>query len=166
MLAVTLVEPQIAANAGAIIRLCAATGAELHLVEPLGFFLDDKKLKRAGLGYLEMAKVYRHLGWKEFTKKMAPRRLLVFSSQGKIRYDERRYEKGDVLVFGAETHGLAPGILEAFSEDNRLFIPMRPGVRCLNLAMAAAVALYEASRQAGFEGWTQRAFFEEKGREE
>jgi tRNA (cytidine/uridine-2'-O-)-methyltransferase len=151
---VVLVAPEIAANTGNIVRLCANTGASLHLVEPLGFRLDDRHLRRAGLDYHDLATVTVHatlddaLGHGD----LAGARCYALSGRGARRYDEAGLGPGDVVVFGAERAGLSPAVLDRFPVDRRLRIPMRPGNRSLNLANAVAVVVYEAWRRAGFSG--------------
>jgi tRNA (cytidine/uridine-2'-O-)-methyltransferase len=152
MFDVVLVAPQIPTNTGNVIRLCANTGAGLHLVEPLGFRLDARSLRRAGLDYVELVDVSVHPGWDEAVGALAGRRLLGFSAAGTRRFDHVRYRPGDVLVFGAEAGGLPAGILGSFPAARRVHLPMRPGNRSLNLANAVAVAVYEAWRQHGFAG--------------
>jgi len=149
---VVLVAPEIAPNTGNIIRLCANTGAELHLVEPLGFSLDDRSLKRAGLDYHELASLHVHADFAEAAKSLSDRRLFTFGSGHRRPYTEVSFDDGDVLVFGAERHGLSSGVAQAVPEDQRLTIPMQPGNRSLNLANAVSVVVYEAWRQMGFAG--------------
>jgi len=152
MLEIVLVQPEIPPNAGNVIRLAANTGARLHLVEPLGFSMDHRQLKRAGLDYHDMANVTVHRAWKEFLKEMAERRMFAFTTKAKRVYAEVRYATGDVLVFGPETSGLPESILEEFKPDMRLRLPMRAGNRSLNLSNAVAVVVYEAWRQLRFLG--------------
>ena len=147
-----LVAPEIATNTGNIIRLCANTGTGLHLVEPLGFRLDDSSLRRAGLDYHELAPVTVHADIDDLVTRLGPRRRLGFSSHGHRRLDEVRFEPDDVVVFGAERGGLSVGHLAAIAPDELVRIPMRPGNRSLNLANAVAVVVYEAWRQHGFDG--------------
>ena len=153
MFAVVLVHPEIPPNTGNVIRLTANTATELHLVEPLGFRMDDRELKRAGLDYHEYARVRVHADFAACRAALdadAPRRWFALTTQAtKSMYDER-FAPGDVLVFGQESTGLSGGILEAFPPEQRLRIPMQPGVRSLNLSNAVAVAVYEAWRQQGF----------------
>jgi tRNA (cytidine/uridine-2'-O-)-methyltransferase len=152
MLEIVLVQPEIPPNAGNVIRLAANTGARLHLVGPLGFSMDHRQLKRAGLDYHDMANVTVHRAWNEFLKEMAERRMFAFTTKAKRIYAEVRYAAGDVLVFGPETSGLPESILEEFKPDMRLRLPMRAGNRSLNLSNAVAVVVYEAWRQLGFPG--------------
>ena len=153
MFAVVLVHPEIPPNTGNVIRLTANTATELHLVEPLGFRMDDRELKRAGLDYHEYARVRVHADFaacRAVLDAQAPRRWFAFTTQAtRSMYDER-FAAGDVLVFGQESTGLSTRILEAFPPEQRLRIPMQPGVRSLNLSNAVAVAVYEAWRQQGF----------------
>jgi tRNA (cytidine/uridine-2'-O-)-methyltransferase len=153
MLSVVLVHPEIPPNTGNVIRLTANTGVELHLVEPLGFRMDDRDLKRAGLDYHEYASVRVHRDFEACRAAIdsdAPRRWFALTTQGEHSLYDARFAPDDVLVFGCETAGLPPRILEAFPADRRLRIPMRPGLRSLNLSNAVAVAVYEAWRQNGF----------------
>ncbi|MGE5090418.1 MAG: tRNA (cytidine(34)-2'-O)-methyltransferase [Candidatus Levyibacteriota bacterium] len=153
MFAVVLVHPEIPPNTGNVIRLTANTATELHLVEPLGFRMDDRELRRAGLDYHEYARVAVHRDFDACRSALdapAPRRWFAFTTQaGRSAYDVR-YLPGDVLTFGCETAGLPAGVLAHFPADRRLRIPMRPGQRSLNLSNAVAVAVYEAWRQQGF----------------
>jgi len=150
---VVLVEPEIAPNTGNIIRLCAITGAELHLVEPLGFELSDRLLKRGGLDYHERANVTVHPDLESVANRLTGR-WFAFSSRSTKPFGDVRFTQSDVLVFGAERSGLSEEVLGRFAEDQRLTIPMRPGNRSLNLANAAAIVVYEAWRQHGYEGAT------------
>ncbi len=152
MLHVVLYQPEIPPNTGNVMRLCANTGARLHLIEPLGFDLDDARLRRAGLDYREFARVECHPGLDAFVAAVAPARLLAVSTRGATRYDTVRYGENDALVFGPETRGLPQAVLDALPPAQRVFIPMRPGNRSLNLSNAVAVVVYEAWRQLGFAG--------------
>ena len=152
MFAVVLVHPEIPPNTGNVIRLCANTGAALHLVEPLGFRMDDRELRRAGLDYHEHARVRVHPSWADCAAALAGRRAFAFSTRASRALHEVRFGPDDVLVFGCETSGLPAQILEAFPPAQRLRIPMLPAQRSLNLSNAVAVAVYEAWRQQGFEG--------------
>jgi tRNA (cytidine/uridine-2'-O-)-methyltransferase len=129
-----------------VIRLCANTGARLHLVEPLGFSMDDKQLLRAGLDYHEFADVRVHADWEACVRELNRERLFAFTTKGKSKLYETRFQEGDAFVFGSETSGLTDAILDAFPEQRRLRIPMRPGNRSLNLSNAVAVAVFEAWR--------------------
>jgi tRNA (cytidine/uridine-2'-O-)-methyltransferase len=150
MLQVVLYQPEIPPNTGNVIRLCANTGAQLHLVEPLGFALDDAKLRRAGLDYHEYASLQVHRSWDEYLATAQPERVFAFSTRGQRRYDRVRYAERDALLFGPETRGLPQALLEALPETQRLCLPMRAGVRSLNLSNAVAVTVYEAWRQLDF----------------
>lgn len=152
MVDVVLVNPEIPPNTGNVIRLCANTGTPLHLVEPLGFTLEDKQLRRAGLDYHEMANVTVHPDWASCRASFGDRRLLAFTTKGRVGYDRIEYRSGDVLVFGPETAGLPNEILAQFNQQDRVFLPMIKGNRSLNLSNAVAVAVYEAWRQAGYPG--------------
>jgi tRNA (cytidine/uridine-2'-O-)-methyltransferase len=152
MLELVLVQPEIPPNAGNAIRLAANTGARLHLVEPLGFSMDDRQLKRAGLDYHELASVRVHRDWAACRAALAGRRLFAVSTRGTVNYADARYAEGDALVFGGETRGLPAAVLEEFAPQARLRLPMRAGNRSLNLSNAVAVVAYEAWRQLGFSG--------------
>ena len=149
MFEVVLVHPEIPPNAGNVIRLCANTGCRLHLVEPLGFSMDDKQLKRAGLDYHEMVNVRVHRDWKSCRAVLGPRRF-AFSTRADAPHAELRFEPGDAFVFGPEAAGLTDAFLAEFEPGRRVRIPMIPGNRSLNLSNAVAVAVYEAWRQQGF----------------
>jgi tRNA (cytidine/uridine-2'-O-)-methyltransferase len=154
-LAVVLVRPEIPGNTGNVIRLTANTGTELHLVEPLGFRMDDRDLRRAGLDYHEYSRVRVHRDFaacRGVLDAAQSRRWFAFTTQGAQSLYAVRFERGDILVFGRETAGLADDILAAFGPAARLRIPMQPQVRSLNLSNAVAVAVYEAWRQTGFDG--------------
>jgi tRNA (cytidine/uridine-2'-O-)-methyltransferase len=151
MPSIMLFEPEIPPNTGNLIRLCANTGATLHLVEPLGFSLSDKALRRAGLDYHQLAHVRRHADL-ETARRAAPGRLLAFSTRGATRYDRVGYRDDDVLLFGPETRGLPETLLDELPASQRLYLPMVPESRSLNLANAAAAALFEAWRQRAFPG--------------
>ncbi len=152
MFHVVLYQPEIPPNTGNIIRLCANSGASLHLIEPLGFIWDDRRLQRAGLDYHEYASVSRHRDFPAFLANSGARRVLAFSTRGQTRYDTCRYAPGDALLFGPETRGLPASLLESLPDESRLRIPMRTGSRSLNLSNTVALALYEAWRQQGFAG--------------
>ena len=154
MFDVLLFQPEIPPNTGNIIRLCANTGARLHLVAPLGFDLEDRQLRRAGLDYHEYASVRVHDGLDAALAAVAPLRLFALSTRGSRRHDAPAYAAGDAFLFGAETSGLPQAVLEAIPEAQRLRLPMRPGNRSLNLSNAVAVVVYEAWRQHGFAGAT------------
>lgn len=152
MFHVVLQEPEIPPNTGNVIRLCANTGAHLHLIHPLGFELDDARLKRAGLDYHEFADIRQHADFEAFRRAVTPRRIFALSTKGCRVYSDAEFQPGDALVFGPETRGLAPDFLASLPEAQRLFIPMRPGNRSLNLSNAVAIVLYEAWRQQGHAG--------------
>jgi tRNA (cytidine/uridine-2'-O-)-methyltransferase len=155
MVAIILVRPEIPPNTGNVIRLAANSGAELHLVEPLGFRLDDRELRRAGLDYHEYARVSVHRDWAGCRATVDPRRARrwhALTTKGARSLYDCALPADAVLVFGCETSGLPEAILGEFEPDARLRIPMRPGVRSLNLSNAVAIAVYEAWRQAGFGG--------------
>ena len=152
MFDVVLYRPEIPPNTGNVIRLCANAGARLHLVEPLGFSIDDKQLRRAGLDYHEFTQMRVHRDWESCMATFGDARRYALTRRAARRYDDVRYREGDVLVFGAETAGLPDEVLEKFGGDARLRLPMRPGNRSLNLSNAVAVVVYEAWRQLGFEG--------------
>ena len=152
MLELVLVQPEIPPNAGNVIRLAANTGARLHLVEPLGFSMDHRQLKRAGLDYHELANVTVHPDWRTCEAALAGRRLFACTTRGRVSAYDVAYAPGDALVFGAETRGLPEEVLAAFPQERRLRLPMRPGNRSLNLSNAVAVVTYEAWRQLGFCG--------------
>jgi tRNA (cytidine/uridine-2'-O-)-methyltransferase len=150
MFQLALFEPQIAPNTGNIIRLAANTGAQLHLIEPLGFQMEDRQLKRAGLDYHEYARVTVHPDFASFLGAMAQRRVLAFSTKGTRSHADVAYLPDDVLLFGPETSGLPASILDGVPPDQVLRIPMRANVRSLNLSNAVAIACYEAWRQHDF----------------
>jgi tRNA (cytidine/uridine-2'-O-)-methyltransferase len=149
---IVLYQPEIPPNTGNIIRLAANTGATLHLVEPLGFRLEDRELKRAGLDYHEYARLIVHKDWHAACEYLQGRRTFAFSTHARRRYTEPEYREGDVLLFGPETRGLPPEILHGVAQEQRLRLPLRPGNRSLNLSNAVAVAVYETWRQLGFAG--------------
>jgi len=147
-----LYEPEIPPNTGNIIRLCANTGTRLHLVEPLGFELDEPRLKRAGLDYREYAKVATHSSLSECISVLREPRVFAFSTRSTTRYDEARFEKGDAFLFGPETRGLPTDVLESVPSEQRLRLPMKENSRSLNLSNSAAIVVYEAWRQLDFAG--------------
>lgn len=151
MLNIVLYQPEIAPNTGNIIRLCANTGARLHLIEPLGFSWDDKKLRRAGLDYHEFTAVLRWRDFEEFSAEEKPRRLFRLTTKGTRRYDQVRFEAEDYLMFGPETRGLPDDILQSDPVGHNLTLPMLPHSRSLNLSNAVAITLYEAWRQLDFQ---------------
>ena len=152
MIDIVLVQPEIPPNTGNVIRLAANTGARLHLVRPLGFSLDDKQLKRAGLDYHEYASVQVHASWEALAQAMKARRMFAFATKAERLFTDVRYAADDVLVFGREADGLPPEVLAQFPQEQRLRLPMRAGNRSLNLSNAVAVAVFEAWRQLGFSG--------------
>lgn len=151
MVAVALFEPEIPPNTGNIIRLCANTGARLHLIHPLGFQPDDKRLQRAGLDYHEWARVEHHEHFAAFQKAIQSGRLLACSTKGTRLYTEVEYRPDDILLFGPETRGLPQSVLDSMPVSSILRIPMLPHSRSLNLSNAVAVILYEALRQQAFD---------------
>ena len=152
MFSVILYEPEIPPNTGNIIRLCANTGTDLHLIEPLGFDLDEKRLRRAGLDYREFVSVQTHASLGDCLAALEGPRLFAMSTRNSQRYDEARFEKGDALLFGPETRGLPQAVLDALPPEQRLRLPMQEGNRSLNLSNSAAVVVFEAWRQLGFPG--------------
>lgn len=152
MLHVVLYQPEIPPNTGNIIRLCANTGAHLHLVGPLGFTLDDARLRRAGLDYDELTNVVSYLNWEQFQQQSTVRRLWAFSTRGTRYHTEAGFSDGDGLLFGPETRGLPQGILQGEFADRVLRLPMQEASRSLNLSNTVAIGLYEALRQLDFAG--------------
>ena len=153
MFHIVLVQPEIPPNTGNIIRLCANTGIQLHLVKPLGFDMDDKQLRRAGLDYHEFAQVLVHDNWQAYMQAHgAQHRQFAFTTKGSKSAFECVFEPGDTWVFGRETAGLGTDLLQQFPPERRLRIPMRPDQRSLNLSNAAAIVAFEAWRQHGFVG--------------
>jgi tRNA (cytidine/uridine-2'-O-)-methyltransferase len=150
MFNVILFEPEIPPNTGNVIRLCANTGAALHLVKPLGFRLDARALRRAGLDYQALATVHVHSDFETCLAALPAARLFAIETPGQRLYSEVRYREGDALLFGAESRGLPEGVLRRVGADNVLRIPMLAGNRSLNLSNSVAVVLYEAWRQLGF----------------
>ena len=154
MFHVVLVEPEIPPNTGNIIRLCANTGAQLHLIEPLGFPLDDAKMRRAGLDYHDIANMRVHANWAAFLSDAKPdvARMFALTTHGAQPFAEVSFCDGDVFVFGSETKGLDPALRNSFPERQRIRLPMRPENRSLNLSNTVAIVVYEAWRQQGFVG--------------
>lgn len=152
MLNIVLYQPEIPPNTGNIIRLCANGGFQLHLIEPLGFAWDDKRLVRAGLDYHEFAAVKKYADFGDFLHSAKPHRLLALSTRGKRYYHETTFQPGDSLLFGPETRGLPQGLLDDLGDENCLRIPMQKNSRSLNLSNTVALVAYEAWRQLGFEG--------------
>ena len=152
MFHVVLFQPEIPPNTGNIIRLCANSGARLHLIQPLGFELDNRRLRRAGLDYHEWAVVEQHENLSAFLERRAGERIFALSTKGAVSYADIAYRRDDTLLFGPETRGLPPDVLARLPAGQRLRVPMRPHNRSLNLSNAVAVVLYEAWRQQGFAG--------------
>ncbi|HVQ33863.1 MAG TPA: tRNA (cytidine(34)-2'-O)-methyltransferase [Lysobacter sp.] len=152
MFDVLLFQPEIPPNTGNAIRLCANTGARLHLIRPLGFTLEDAQLRRAGLDYHEYARLQVHDSLEAALQAIAPPRLFALSTRGTTRFDVPRYREGDAFLFGPETRGLPEDVLAQVPAEHRLRLPMRPDNRSLNLSNAIAVVVFEAWRQTGFEG--------------
>jgi tRNA (cytidine/uridine-2'-O-)-methyltransferase len=154
MFHIVLVHPEIPPNTGNVIRLAANTGCTLHLVEPLGFTMEDKLLRRAGLDYHEFATLRRHASWAALLAQEQPdaARLFAFTTRGQQRMEQQRWQPGDWLVFGSETAGLPAALRNSLAPAQQLRLPMRPGQRSLNLSNAVAVAVFEAWRQNGYLG--------------
>jgi tRNA (cytidine/uridine-2'-O-)-methyltransferase len=154
MFNIVLVQPEIPPNTGNVIRLAANTGCALHLIEPLGFSMDDRLLRRAGLDYHEYAPVQRHASWQAFMDKAQPdtNRLFAFTTRGSQPFSNVAWQAGDWLVFGSETAGLPTDLRESIPTSQRVRLPMRPEQRSLNLSNAVAVAVFEAWRQNGYRG--------------
>ncbi len=150
MLDVVLFQPQIPPNTGNIIRLCANSGFRLHLIEPLGFDLDDKKLRRAGLDYHEFAAIQRHASFNDFVKKEHPKRVLAITTKTNNFYGDVSFQAGDYLLFGSETAGLPEEVRVQIPDEDKIRIPMLKESRSMNLSNAAAVIVYDAWRQLGF----------------
>lgn len=152
MFHIVLVEPEIPPNTGNVIRLSANTGCTLHLVEPLGFSMEDRLLRRAGLDYHEAARVRRHASWQHFlnSEQPAPARLFALTTRGRRRVHDVAFQAGDWLVFGSETRGLGDTVRAHFAPEQALCLPMLAGQRSLNLSNAVAVTVFEAWRQQGF----------------
>ena len=154
MFHIVLVQPEIPPNTGNVIRLAANTGCSLHLIEPLGFSMEDRLLQRAGLDYHEHACVRRHANWPQFlaTEQPDPTRMFAFTTRGSRPFGQVAWLPGDWLVFGSETAGLPPALRESFPAPQRVRLPMRDGQRSLNLSNSVAVAVFEAWRQNGYAG--------------
>ena len=152
MFHIVLYQPEIPPNTGNIIRLCANTGSALHLIHPLGFSLDDKKLRRAGLDYREWAALREHESLAAFCEAVKPTRLWGVSTKGEVVYTEVEYQPGDAFLFGPETRGLPQTVLEQLGKTAVLRLPMKPNSRSLNLSNTVAALVYEAWRQQGFQG--------------
>ncbi len=153
MFHIVLVEPEIPPNTGNVIRLAANTGAHLHLVEPLGFSMEDRLLRRAGLDYHELAEVRRHASWPALVAALRPdpSRLFAFTTRGPTRFADVSWRPGDWLVFGSETAGLPAAVRESIPASQHVRLPMRPGQRSLNLSNAVAIGVFEAWRQNGYD---------------
>ncbi len=152
MFHIALHEPRIAPNTGNIIRLSANNGCQLHLIEPLGFDLEEKQLRRAGLDYHDLAKIQRYKDYTQFYDAMSGQRIFACTTKGKAQYDQVEYQEGDVLLFGSETTGLPDSILQPLAEDRKIRIPMQENNRSINLSNAVAIISYEAWRQNQFFG--------------
>ena len=154
MFHIALYEPRIAPNTGNIIRLIANNGCKLHLIEPLGFDFEEKSLRRAGLDYCDLENITRHVNYAAFLQheQISGRRILACTTKGSRPHDQLGYQENDVLLFGSETAGLPPEVLNAIVPEHRLRIPMQPGSRSMNLSNAVAIISYEAWRQRGFGG--------------
>lgn len=152
MFNIVLYEPEIPPNTGNIIRLCANTGCTLHLIEPLGFELDDKRLRRAGLDYGEWREIQRYADWRTFLLERQPDRYWAISTKGTVQHSSATFNKGDYIVFGPETRGLPSDFLQAMDPKQVLRIPMLADSRSMNLSNAASVIVYEAWRQLGYPG--------------
>jgi tRNA (cytidine/uridine-2'-O-)-methyltransferase len=152
MLDIVLYQPEIPPNTGNIIRLCANTGFALHLIEPLGFDWDDKKVRRAGLDYHEFAEVKRYPNLEAYIEARAPKRIFACETIGKIFFSDAEYQIGDALLFGPETRGLPDEVIQSLPPQQRVRIPMLPESRSMNLSNAVSVFVYEAWRQMEFKG--------------
>ena len=152
MFHIVLYQPEIPPNTGNIMRLCANTGARLHLIEPLGFRLEDKELRRAGLDYREWVDVMTHTSLEALLESTKPPRVFAFTTRAQRLYTETEYMKNDAFLFGPETRGLPQALLDSLPEERKLRLPLLPGNRSLNLSNAVAVVVYEAWRQLGFSG--------------
>jgi tRNA (cytidine/uridine-2'-O-)-methyltransferase len=151
MIDIVLFEPEIPANTGNIIRLCANTGAHLHLIQPLGFDLDDKRLRRAGLDYHEWVNIRQYASLHDYVEKVQPKRLFALTTKGHTGYTDVSYTAGDALLFGPETRGLPAAFLNQHPAALQLYLPMRKESRSLNLSNTVAIVLYEAWKQLGFQ---------------
>ena len=152
MLHVALFEPEIPPNTGNIIRLCANTGFHLHLIEPLGFDIDDKRLRRAGLDYAEMTNVTRHVNYQAMLDSVKPQRIFACTTKATLSHSDAKFSDGDMLLFGPETRGLPSEIITALPNEQRIRIPMLAESRSMNLSNAVAVIVYESWRQVGYNG--------------
>ncbi|WP_372626628.1 tRNA (cytidine(34)-2'-O)-methyltransferase [Arsukibacterium sp.] len=152
MFHIALFEPKIAPNTGNIIRLAANTGCRLHIIEPMGFDFEEKKLRRAGLDYHDLANVIRYADYQAFAQAMADKRILALTTKGSQPYQQQRFMADDVLLFGSETAGLSDAVRATIPPAHRIRVPMQPGARSLNLANTVAIVCYEAWRQHDFAG--------------
>lgn len=152
MLDIVLYQPEIPPNTGNIIRLCANTGFALHLIEPLGFEWEDKRVRRAGLDYHEFAQVKRHASLDDYLTDATPQRIFACTTKGRAFYSDVEYKKGDALIFGPETRGLPDQFIQTLPPEQRVRIPMLPDSRSMNLSNAVSVFVYESWRQLGYEG--------------
>lgn len=152
MIHLALYQPEIPPNTGNLIRLCANSGARLHLIHPLGFRTDDASLRRAGLDYAEFVDIRHHSDWAAFRAALPGSRVLAFTTRGRQRYDRVEYRGDDVLLFGPESRGLPQELIGELPEEQRVYLPMRPDNRSLNLSNAASIAVFEAWRQMDFGG--------------
>ncbi len=152
MFHIVLFEPEIPANTGNIIRLCANAGVQLHLIGPLGFELEDKKLRRAGLDYHEWVAVKRHVSFDAFVESEKPKRLFALTTKGRRIFSEVSFAEGDAFIFGPETRGIPENRLNELGAEHCLYLPMQADSRSLNLSNTVAIVLYEAWRQIGFAG--------------
>ena len=152
MFDIVLFQPEIPPNTGNIMRLCVNTGCRLHLIEPIAFQMDDRSLRRAGLDYREFADIRKYRTWNQWLEAYSSKRVIAFTTKAEVTYDRFLFRPGDALVFGPETRGLPDDLLASFDPARRLRLPMVTQERSLNLANSVAVAVYEAWRQAGYEG--------------
>ncbi|MGK0270952.1 MAG: tRNA (cytidine/uridine-2'-O-)-methyltransferase [Cocleimonas sp.] len=152
MFEIALFEPEIPPNTGNIMRLCANTGCKLHLIHPLGFDLDEKKLRRAGMDYRDLATIQEHKDYAAFLKENAQKTLYALTTKGNKNYSEVSFAPNSILLFGPETRGLPDDVLESLEADNKLRLPMHQDSRSLNLSNTVAIVTYEALRQNGFKG--------------
>ena len=152
MFEIALYEPEIPPNTGNIMRLCANTGCSLHLIHPLGFDLDEKKLRRAGMDYRDMATIKEYENFDTFLQSMNDRTIYALTTKGKHRYTDASYKQGDVLLFGPETRGLPDALLDSLAKEQKLRLPMLQDSRSLNLSNTVAIVTYEALRQQNFDG--------------
>lgn len=156
MLDIVLFEPEIPANTGNIIRLCANTGAQLHLIQPLGFELDDKRLRRAGLDYHEWVSVRQYATLNDYIERAKPNRLFALTTKGSVSYSKIKFQSGDALLFGPESRGLPADFLGQHPPALKVYLPMRQESRSLNLSNTVSIVLYEAWKQLGFPGAPSR----------